>query len=98
VTASHRRTLTLGVRGGRAIGELRVPDGYRACGIRAVVILERRHPRRWSAVRQGRTDRAGMFTVSVPRGRATYRARAPEGIAGGQECMKAVSRTVATSG
>lgn len=98
VTAAHRRRLTLHVRGSRASGELRVPDGYDACRSRAVVLVERRLERRWSVVRRARTDRVGSFAVSLPPGRATYRARAPQATAGGQTCIEAVSRNVAHAG
>ena len=95
--ASHRRTLTLRVRAQRATGALGVVDGYQQCRVRAPVIVERRGKQGWSIIRRARTDRAGLFTVSIPRGRATYRARAPETTANGERCVKAVSRTVATS-
>jgi hypothetical protein len=98
VTPAHRRTLTLRVRALRATGALRVVDGYELCRIGALVIVERRGRQGWSIVRRVRTDNAGLFTVSVPQGRATYRARAPGASAGGHRCVKAVSRTVATSG
>jgi hypothetical protein len=97
-SSAHRRTLTLRVRASRATGALRVLDGYEPCRVGALVFVERRQKQRWSIVRRARTDRAGVFSVSIPRGRATYRARAPEGTAEGQKCLKAVSRTVATSG
>ena len=95
--ASHRRTLTLRVRAQRATGALGVVDGYQQCRVRAPVIVERRGKQGWSIIRRARTDRAGLFTVSIPRGRATYRARAPETTANGERCVKAVSRTVASS-
>jgi hypothetical protein len=98
VTSAHRRTLTLRVRALRATGALRVLDGYEPCRIGALVFVERRGKKGWSLVRRVRTDRAGAFTVSIPRGRATYRARAPEGTAEGQRCLEVVSRAVATSG
>jgi len=98
VTSAHRRTLSLRVRALRATGALRVVDGYAPCGVRVLVVVERSGKRGWSLVRRVPTDSGGVFTVSLPRGRATYRARAPEGTAEGEKCLKAVSRTVATSG
>jgi hypothetical protein len=97
-TSSHRRTLTLRVRAQGVAGALRVGDGYEPCRVGAPVLVERRGQQGWWVVRRARTDRAGQFTVSLPRSRATYRARAPETTAGGQKCVKAVSRTVATGG
>jgi hypothetical protein len=96
--ASHQRTLTLLVRGRRATGTLRVVDGYELCRARVPVIIERRAQQGWSIRRRARTDSAGVFTVSLPRGgRATYRARAPETTASGERCVKTVSRAVASS-
>jgi hypothetical protein len=96
-SSSHRRVLTLRVRAQRATGALRVLDGYAPCRARVAVIIERRGKQGWAIIRRVRTDKAGLFTVSIPRGRATYRARAPETIAGGQMCVRAISRTAATS-
>jgi len=76
--ASHRRTLTLRVRAQRATGVLEVVDGYEQCRTSAPVIVERRGKQGWSIIRRVRTDGAGRFAVSIPTGRATYRARAPE--------------------
>jgi Divergent InlB B-repeat domain len=95
--SSHRRTLTLRVRAQRATGALRVVDGYEQCRERAPVIIERRGGQGWSIIRRARTDRAGLFAVPIPKGRAMYRASAPETIANGQICVKAVSRTVSPS-
>jgi hypothetical protein len=91
---SHQRSLTLRVRGKRATGGLRAVDGFGACSERAPVIVERRRGGAWSTVRRARTDGAGRFAVSIPAGRATYRARAPEITAAGQLCVGAVSRVV----
>ena len=96
--ASHRRTLTLRVRAQRATGALRVVDGYVQCRALAPVIVERRTKKGWSITRRARTDRAGLFTVPIPKGRATYRVRAPETTANGHRCVKTVSRPVASSG
>ena len=96
--SSHARTLTLRVRGQRATGALRVVDGFEACRVRAPVVVERRGKQGWSSIRRTRTDHAGVFTVQVPSGRKTYRARAPETTADGERCLTAVSRTVAISG
>jgi hypothetical protein len=93
---SHRRSLTLRIRAHRATGTLRAVDGYEPCRMRAPVVLERRGKRRWSIIRRVRTDSAGLFAVSVPGGRGTYRARVLETSVNGQRCAEAVSRTVAT--
>ena len=95
--SSHRRTLTLRVHAQRATGELGVADGYRQCRERAPVIVERRGKRGWSITRTVRNHRAGRFTVSIPKGRATYRARAPQTTANGEQCVKTVSRVVVSS-
>jgi len=95
---SHRRTLTLRARAQRATGVLRVVDGYAQCRAHAPVVVEHRGKQGWSVIRRARTDRVGLFTVPIPKGRATYRARAPETTAEGQTCVKTVSRIVATSG
>ena len=94
----HRRTLTLRIRARRATGTLRVVDGYEPCRTRAPIIVERRSKRGWSIIRRVQTDGAGLFTVAIPRGRATYRARVPQTSVNGYECVKAVSRAVGTSG
>jgi len=96
--ASHRRTLTLRVRAQRATGALRVVDDFEPCRVRVPVVVERRGKKSWSIVSRVRTDRAGLFTVSIPKGRATYRARAPEMTANGERCLGAVSRSVASTG
>jgi hypothetical protein len=96
--ASHRRTLTLRVRAQRATGELRVVDGYEQCRTSAPVIVERRGRQGWSIIRRVRTDSAGLFTVPIPKARATYRARAPETTVKRERCVKAVSRTAAATG
>ena len=96
-THPHRRILTFRVRAHRATGALDVVDGYEACRTNVAVIIERRGKHGWSIIRGVRTDNAGLFTVSIPSGRATYRASAPGTTANGQECVKAVSRTLATS-
>ncbi|HSC90951.1 MAG TPA: hypothetical protein VLB86_04780 [Gaiellaceae bacterium] len=96
--SSHRRAVTLRVRAQRATGALRVVDGFDVCRVRAPVVVERRGRNGWSIVRSARTDRAGLFAVRVPRGRASYRARAPETTASGARCLETASRTVATSG
>ncbi len=96
--SSHERTLTLRIRAQRATGALRIVDGYEPCRARAPIVVERRSKRGWSTIRRLRTDSAGLFTLSIPRGRATYRARVPQTSVNGHECVKAVSRTVATSG
>jgi hypothetical protein len=93
----HRRILTFGLHAHRGTGTLRVVDGYKPCRTRVTAIVERRRKHGWSIIRRVRTSRAGVFAVSLPRGRATYRVRAPKTTAAGQECLKAVSRTVATS-
>jgi hypothetical protein len=98
VASSHRRVLTLRVRPHRATGALRVADGYEPCRMGAAVILDRHGKKGWSVIRRTRTDSAGTFAVSIPGGRATYRARAPDATTNGQKCVKAVSRIVATSG
>jgi hypothetical protein len=95
--SSHRRTLTLRVRAQHAAGGLGVVDGYVQCRARAPVSLERRGKQGWSIIRRARTDRAGLFTVSIPQGRATYRARAPETTVNGERCMATTSRAVAIS-
>jgi hypothetical protein len=96
--SSHRRTITLRVRAQRATGALRVADGYAQCRVRAPVVVERRGKQGWSIIRRARTDTTGLFTVSIPKGRATYRARAPETTANGERCVSTVSRIVAISG
>lgn len=95
--SSHRRSLTVRVRALRATGALRVLDGYQQCRVRAPVILERRGKQGWSIVRRARTDNAGLFAVSTPKGRATYRARAPETTVNGERCVKTISRAVTSS-
>lgn len=94
---SHRRTLTLRIRGQRAAGTLRVVDGYEQCRERVPVIVERRGKQGWSIIRRARTDKAGLFIAPLPTVRATYRARAPETTANGERCVKTVSRTVRSS-
>jgi Divergent InlB B-repeat domain len=94
---SHRRTLTLRVRGLRAAGALRVLDGYERCRERVPVIVERRAKQGWSIIRRVRTDKAGLFTAPLPKGHATYRAHAPELMANGERCVKTVSRTARSS-
>jgi hypothetical protein len=96
--SSHRRTITLRVRGQHAAGALRVVDGYAPCRVRASVVVDRRGKHGWSIVRRMRTDSAGLFRMSIPRGRASYRARAPGTTANGQWCVEAVSHTVISSG
>ncbi len=100
VVNSHERTLTLRGRGQSATGILggrrrrfRVVPRARPGGGRAP-----RTSRGWSIVRRARTNGAGGFTVSTPKGRATYRARAPQTTADGERCVKAVSRTMSSSG
>jgi hypothetical protein len=92
VASSHRRSLTLRVLARRATGALRVLDGYEPCRVGAAVIIERRTKQGWYTIRRARTDKAGLFTVSIPEARATYRARAPETTVTGQKCLKALSR------
>jgi hypothetical protein len=94
---SHRRTLSLRVRGQRASGALRVLDGYEQCRERVTVIVERRGRQGWSIIRRVRTDKAGLFTAPLPKGRATYRAHAPELMANGERCVETVSRTARSS-
>jgi List-Bact-rpt repeat protein len=96
-SSSHRRTLTLRIRAKRATGALGVVDGYAQCRERAPVLIERRGKQGWSIVRRARTDRAGLFSVPIPRARATYRAHAPETTVNGERCVKALSRAVPTS-
>ncbi len=96
-STSHGRSLTLRARAQRASGALGVADGFESCRVRAPVIVERRGKQGWSIIRRARTNGAGLFTVPIPKGRATYRARAPQTTANGERCMKTVSRTVATS-
>ena len=91
----HRRTLTLRVREQRAAGAVRVVDGHAPCRERVPVIVERRRTGGWSIVRSARTDNAGLFTVPLPKVRATYRARAPETTSNEERCIKTVSPTVA---
>jgi hypothetical protein len=93
--SSHRRTITLRVRAQRATGTVRVADGYKQCGARVPVLLERRAVQGWSVIRRARADGAGAFTVPIPQRRATYRARAPETTADGERCVKAVSPAAA---
>jgi uncharacterized repeat protein (TIGR02543 family) len=93
----HRRILTLRLRAHRATGALSVVDGYEPCRMSVAVIIERRGKHGWSIMRGVRTDDAGLFAVSIPSGRAIYRANAPGTTANGQECVKTVSRTLATS-
>ena len=95
--ASHRRTLTLRIRAQRATGALGVVDGYVQCRERAPVIVERRRQQSWSIVRRARTDQRGSFTAPLPKGPATYRARAPEKTVNGETCVKTVSRILVSS-
>jgi len=94
VSTLHHRSLTLGVRAQRATGVLRVDDGYAPCRVGAAVVVERRVKAGWSTVGRARTTGAGVYTVPVAKGRATYRARAPIGTASGQKCLETVSRAV----
>jgi hypothetical protein len=96
--AAHRRTLTLRIRAQRATGVLRVVDGYEPCRMRAPVVVEHRGKHGWSIIRRVRTDSAGIFAVSIPKGRASYRATAHETSASGERCIKAVSGAVVASG
>src|SRR5688500_14930305 len=96
--ASHRRTLTLRVRAQRATGALRTADGHDRCHVRVPVIIERCVGQGWSISRRTRTDGKGLFATPISKGRATYRARAPELTANGERCLTTVSRGVATSG
>ena len=95
---SHRRTLTLRVRAQRATGALGVVDSYRPCRVHVPVVVDRRGKHGWSTVRRLRTDSAGLFALAIPRGPASYRARAPRTTASGHQCFEAVSRTVVASG
>jgi hypothetical protein len=95
--SSHRRTLTLHVRAQHATGALRVVDGYDPCRLHVPAVVERRGKRGWSIIRRGRTNRAGLFALSIRPGRATYRARAPEATVNGERCVKTASRTVVAS-
>ena len=96
-SSSHRRTLTLRVRAQRATGTLGVIDGFVQCRVRAPVIVERRGKQGWSVIRRARTNSPGVFIASLPSGRATYRALAPEMTANGERCVKTVSRAVASA-
>ncbi len=93
-TLSHRRSLTIRVRGRRATGALRVHDGFAPCRRSVAVLIERRTAGSWSITRRARTGNAGLYTVVLPKGRATYRARAPKTTVDGHGCIAAVSPTV----
>jgi hypothetical protein len=96
--ASHGRSLSLRLRGQRVTGSLTVDDAFEPCGSRAPVVVERRGTRGWSSVRKTRTNHAGAFAVLLPKGRATYRTRAPRTTVDGETCVLAVSRPVTSSG
>lgn len=97
-SSAHGRTLTLRVRAQRATGSLGVVDGFTQCRSRVPVLVERRGKQGWSSIRSARTDSAGRFTASIPSGRATYRARAPETTANGERCVATVSRVATSTG
>lgn len=92
----HQRSLTLRIHAHRATGSLRVHDGYRLCRSRVTVIIKRRRSGAWSTVRRALTNRAGYFAVSIPGGRAKYRALAPAATVNGAHCARATSSTITT--
>ena len=97
VAPSHRRSLSLRIRARRVTGSLRVADGYNACRSGVTVIVERRTTGAWTTLRRVRTDSSGNFAASIPKGRASYRALAPETTINGGQCDPATSTTAATT-
>lgn len=93
---SHGRSVSLHIRAHQVAGRLRVSDGYNACRSRVTVIVQRRRSHAWTTLRRTRTDPAGNFALSIPKGRARYRARAPQTSAGGQTCNPATSKIATT--
>jgi hypothetical protein len=88
---THRRSLSLRIRASRAVGVLSVADGYRPCRAAVPVVVQRRGAATWTSVRHVRTRAAGSFAVSLPNGRGSYRAVAPEASVHGAQCAKATS-------
>jgi hypothetical protein len=96
VPALRRRSLSLRIRASRAVGTLRVADGYRPCRAAAPVVVQRRGSGGWKTVRQARTDAACTFAVPIPTGRGSYRALAAETRVHGAQCGRATSPLAST--
>jgi List-Bact-rpt repeat protein len=92
--ASYERSLSLRLGARKVVGTLKasVPE----CVAGVDVSVERRNGRGWRTVRRLRTDRVGGFSVSVPKGRASYRALAPATTVNSERCGQATSKTVTT--
>jgi hypothetical protein len=88
--------LSLRIHASRAFGTLRVGDGYAPCGARMPVVVQRRGAGRWTAVRHTRTTAAGSFAVTLPGGRGSFRAVAPEATVRGAQCAQATSPVAST--
>ena len=95
--AAHQRSLSLRIRAHRAAGTVHVADSYAACRSGVTVIVQRRTTGAWTNLRRVRTDKAGNFAASIPKGRASYRALAPETTINGGQCDPATSPTAATT-
>ena len=80
-TEAHQRTITLGLAGRYAFGQVTgtVNDSYRACSAEVPVTIQRFRAGSWRWVATTTTRKDGTYRVRVRAPRGTYRAVANEG-------------------
>jgi Tol biopolymer transport system component len=86
---AHKRTITLVIKHGVASGKVKVPDGFTACAKKVPVQIQSRPAR---PIKTHHTGANGTYKAALP-GKGSYRAVAPQVIAGGQLCLAAKSAT-----
>jgi Divergent InlB B-repeat domain len=90
----HERSLSLRLQGRSMIGSIRAAAGS-VCVAGVAVVIQRRTAEGWTVVRRLRTGTDGVFVVSIPKRRASYRAVVTATTVKGQQCVAATSPTVA---
>ncbi|NUR76129.1 MAG: hypothetical protein HOQ28_07600 [Thermoleophilia bacterium] len=95
---TYARSLSLRVHGQhQLLGSLQAQGGGSICVAGVTVVVERRLTHGWKTLRRLATGPSGRFAVSIPAGRASYRALAPAATtAEGSQCGPAASPIVSS--
>ncbi|MFN2594602.1 MAG: hypothetical protein ABR579_06910 [Actinomycetota bacterium] len=85
------RTISLDIKHRSASGKVSVKDNFNACRSKVPVKLQKEHGMKWKTVDSGHTNKSGAYDLTAG-DNGTFRALAPATKAGGDKCLKAVSK------
>ncbi|MFN2594603.1 MAG: hypothetical protein ABR579_06915, partial [Actinomycetota bacterium] len=87
----HARTISVDIKHRSASGKVSVKDNFNACRSKVPVKLQKEHGMKWKTVDSGHTNKSGAYDLMAG-DNGTFRAVAPGTKAGGDKCLKAVSK------